>query len=398
MRNLERRGQARGQVCGRDSVGAGAVIMIEQVVPTASSRVKKAALLIGVLAAASIPAMGQDAESKGPAESGCSVVLSRPGDMKDIVSNALLRDWKRPEADVNAFLADAESTYATGQELLRAAARRFGIDEANLAAAVERSRHCNCTHGPVPAGRPVAPNDGRPEERASGGVAADVSEFARDVTLHVVLHELGHALIREFDVPVLGNEETMADAFATHYLTTHLPDRAVDVLEARTTSLMIEAREVPRAEWTVRGEHDNDARRAFQIAALAVAADPVKYASVAKIVEMSDRDVQQARDYGAEIHRSWRRILAPLWMPDGVRSMEARVVCDPESGLSNPSSSVRLEAELESIVTRFDWHSQVTVRFVAGDGRAGWSRSARTITVPSAYIRRFVEQGKVAGF
>lgn len=229
-----------------------------------------------------------------------------------------------------------------------------------------------------------------PRDRA-GAEVAQVSSFARDVTLHVVLHELGHALIREFDLPVLGNEETMADAFATHYLTTHLPERAVAVLVARTTSLMIEAREVARAEWPVRGEHDNDARRAFQIAALAVAADPVKYAPVARVVEMSDADAQKAGDYGAEVHRAWRRILAPLWMPDAVRTKEARVVCDPGSGFS---TSVGLAAELEAIVTRFDWHSQVTVRFVAGDGRAGWNRSARTITVNSEYIRRFVQQGE----
>lgn len=226
----------------------------------------------------------------------------------------------------------------------------------------------------------------------------EVSEFARDVTLHVVLHELGHALIREFDLPVLGNEETMADAFATHFLTAHLPDRAVNVLRARTLSLMIEAREVARAEWPVSGEHDNDARRAFQIAALAVAADPVKYASVAEVVEMSERDIAKARDYGAEIHRSWRRILTPLWMPAGVRSAEARVVSEDEDGLSDQLRAVGLWAELESIVTRFDWHSQVTVRFAAGDGGAGWNRSARTITVPSAYIQRFIQQGQRAKF
>ena len=64
-------------------------------------------------------------------------------------------------------------------------------------------------------------------------VASDKAiEFAEDVVLHVDLHEIGHALIREFDLPVLGNEETMADAFATHYLAYHLPERALDVLTA----------------------------------------------------------------------------------------------------------------------------------------------------------------------
>ncbi len=332
------------------------------------------------------------------AEPACSVDLTTPGMMKDIVSNAVMRGLKRPEADVRAFLKNAETRYATGQDLLRAAAIHFEVDEAQMALEVERFRHCNCEHDSIAGGRRMAPEDSRPEDRNGREGVVEFSAFARDVTLHVVLHELGHALIREFDLPVLGNEETMADAFATHYLTTHLPDRAVDVLRARTSSLMIEARENPREEWDVRGEHDNDARRAFQIAALAVAADPAKYDSVAQGVGMSEQDIQKARDYGAEIHRSWRRVLARLWMPDDVRSTETRVVCDPENKSFVQLGSVGLVAELESILTRFDWHSQITIHFAAGDGEAGWSRAKRTVTVHSEYLRRFFDQGKAAGF
>ena len=223
-----------------------------------------------------------------------------------------------------------------------------------------------------------------------------VSRFAQDVTLHVVLHELGHALIREFDLPILGNEETMADAFATCYLTTYLPDRAVDVLKARTTSLMLEAKEVPRAEWTIKGEHNSDARRAYQIAILAVAADSDKYRPVALAAGLTEDDIRRGRDYGAEIHRSWRRILKPLWMPDGQPSGEARVRFDTSNKLVKQLCSDEFLKELKSVITRFDWHSQVTIYFAEGYGGAGWSRSKRTITVNSEYVRRFVEQGKLA--
>ena len=320
----------------------------------------------------------------------CKIDLANPGNMKDIVSNALRLGLDVPEKDIRTFLAGAESKYANGADLLTAAAGHFKLDEAVLAAKVEEFRHINCRH----------PGGGAYREPGAGGeLFADVAvtPFARDVTLHVVLHELGHALIREFDIPVLGNEETVADAFATYYLTTYMPDRAVDVLKSRTMSLMIEAGEASQqVDWS--GEHDHDARRANQIAALAVAADPVKYKPVADVVGLSDDDIGDARDYGSEIRRSWRRVLTPLWMPEGAESTEARVVYDESVFLRRlcapvPDGGGGLASEVEAAIKRFDWHSQVTVRFVDGEGGAAWSRGNRTVTVNSAYVRRFIDQG-----
>jgi hypothetical protein len=226
------------------------------------------------------------------------------------------------------------------------------------------------------------------------GASDEVSAFAHDVTLHVVLHELAHGLVREFDLPILGNEETLADSFATIYLTTHMPDRALDVLTARTRSLMIEAKEIPRNEWTVHGEHNSDARRAYQIAALAVAADREKYRPVAEIVGMTDDEISSSCDYGTEIYRSWRRILQPLWLPEGLESSETRFRYD-DGDIIGQLERRGITQEIETAVKRFDWHSQITVQFVEGDGGAGWNRSRRTITVYSEYVQRFIEQGKL---
>ena len=345
-------------------------------------------------------ALTQDIKATRPPEVPCTVDLTLPGTMKDILSNVLNRSIKRPTADVRSFLDTTVNQFVTGDELMKATAEHFGIDPATLAAEVERFRHINCKHAPLDDPRYLPPDASRPSDppAPSPGTVetVELTPFARDVTLHVVLHELGHALVREFDLPVLGNEETMADAFATHYLTTHMPDRALDVLVARTTSLMIEAREVSRSEWSVSGEHDNDARRAFQIAALAIAADRTKYAPVAEVVGMSEEDVKKATDYGAEIHRSWRRALASLRMPPGKASTEARVESDDANGTFADAESAKLPDELAAVVKSFDWHSLVTIRFAAGDGGAAWNRSKRTITVHNGYLRRFVEQGKLA--
>lgn len=316
----------------------------------------------------------------------CDVNLEAVGGMSDVLSNALIRGLSAPEREVAALLAGADDKYEDGHEVFRAAASHFKLSEDALAAEVMKFKHVNCMH-PGGGRAYAAPlDDGRP-----------VSAFARDVTLHVVLHEIGHALIREFDLPVLGNEETAADAFATYFVATHMPDRAVDVLVARTRSLMIEANETPEVDW--RGEHDDDARRAYQIAALAIAADPQKYQPVAQVVGMTEQEIKEAADYGGEIRRAWRRVLSPLWMPEGVTSAEAQVKVDRESPFlvrvceaASPQGR-GLASEIEAAIVRFDWHSQVTVQFVEGDGGAAWNRSRRTVTVHSAYVRRFIAQG-----
>ena len=313
-----------------------------------------------------------------PEAHACGVDLARVGQMEDILSNALTRGLGFDGSRVREYLVQTRASCADGPQLLSKAATDFVVDPSKLAAEVERFRHVNC-------GAELA---------LEGADMRPLTPFARDVTLHVVLHELGHALIREFDLPVLSNEETMADAFATHYLTAHLPERALDVLSARVASLECEAGDVPRAQWSVAGEHDSDARRARQIAALAVAADPKKYQPVADLVGLSPDDVRSAADYGTEIHRSWRRILGALWMPQGLASLEAAVEVEGQGRTLDDLKASGLPLELETIVRRFDWHSRVEIRFVVGDGGAGWSRSARAVTVHSAYVQRFIAQGE----
>ena len=156
---------------------------------------------------------------------------------------------------------------------------------------------------------------------------------------------------------------------------------------------MIEAHEVPRDQWTVRGEHDNDARRAYQIAALAIAADKEKYAGVAEIVGMSKRNIDKACDYGSEIHQAWRRTLSPLMMPAGKVSKLALLRADKSTRAFVDAGKPSLASTIESAFQRINWPSQVTVDFVWGPGRAAWSRENRTVTVNSEYLQRFIAQG-----
>jgi len=85
-----------------------------------------------------------------PATPQCAVDLRIAGKMKDIISNVLMRAEHKPESEVQAFLKDAESRYATGDDLLKAAAEHYKIDQKRLATLVEHWRHINCKHAAIP--------------------------------------------------------------------------------------------------------------------------------------------------------------------------------------------------------------------------------------------------------
>lgn len=349
------------------------------------------ALMLSVIAVAIPRCQGQE-KPEQPAVN-CSVDLELTGTMSDIVSNALILGFEKDESKVAAYLGASKKDFRLagkvrgGHEFAIAAAKEFDIKEETLFAAIEEYRHCNCRHE----GGDAVGTEKASMEKSNG----KVSEFAENVLVHVVLHEIGHGLVREFDLPILGNEETLADSFATYYIATHMPERGMEILEARVSSLMIEAREVPRAQWTVKGEHNSDARRAYQIVAIAMAIDASKFAPLASLVDMNQSDIRKAVDYGSEIQRSWRRILKPLWMSGGQKSNEARTIIEEQSEFAEAISGGKLHREIDDALKSFDWHSQVKVVFASGDGGAGWSRSKRTVTVQDGYVRRFNQQSSL---
>ena len=46
----------------------------------------------------------------------------------------------------------------------------------------------------------------------------DLYTFALNATIGTLMHEIGHALIDMYDIPVFANEEDVADSFLTYYL------------------------------------------------------------------------------------------------------------------------------------------------------------------------------------
>ena len=56
---------------------------------------------------------------------------------------------------------------------------------------------------------------------------------------------MGHAFLREFDLPIFGPEEAIADDFATVFIHLIFPERAEAIISARADQSLVDADEVP---------------------------------------------------------------------------------------------------------------------------------------------------------
>jgi hypothetical protein len=215
---------------------------------------------------------------------------------------------------------------------------------------------------------------------------APLSKATQDALLHVLAHEIGHAMLREFDLPILGPEEDIADDFATVYIHMMLPDRAGAIVAARARQHMADGE---TAE--VFSEYRSDEQRAGRSICLLYGLDPEHHEELARSFGLDGDAAEDCRDFAPEVGRSWRRIIETYRMPETALVTEvgsdfadtptARSVA--ESGLMEPA--YRLLAGI-------DWHSRITFAIEPCDGSSFWSRNGRRITICEPYIQRFEEQ------
>lgn len=221
---------------------------------------------------------------------------------------------------------------------------------------------------------------------ATTATADTVPTHAQDLFLRKVAHEMGHALIREFDLPVLTSEEMITDDFATVFMGLYMPDRAVDVTRA-----FFRFEFYDNDQEGLYSDYLNGERRAARAVCLLFGMDSDRFGAIAAEVGLDGDDAARCADSAPEIARSWRRILAPLMRPDDARITETGVIADPDSRYFDSLTAAGTIDDTMTMLAMIDWHSLIRLNVAQCDGSAGWSRNARTITVCGAYIARFIQ-------
>jgi hypothetical protein len=224
-------------------------------------------------------------------------------------------------------------------------------------------------------------------------------EFVFGNTLFVTTHELGHALVSEMDLPVLGREEDAADDFAI--LT------ALRIGDSLSHRVLVEAAK----GWFLSAQRDKkkgdapyyydrhglNEQRAYQIVCLMVGSDPVKFKDLADETKLPpERRRSCGWDFDTAV-RSWLRVMAPHRRAPDQPKTRIDVVYGEAKGVLELyprvfSATRFLETVAEHAADRYAWPAPITLEMrTCGESGARWTVPLRKLHVCYELIREFAD-------
>ena len=220
-------------------------------------------------------------------------------------------------------------------------------------------------------------------------------EFVIGNTLFVLTHELGHGVINEFNMPVLGREEDAADSFAIV--------TALKMGSAASERVLIEAAkgQVFSAKRDKKDgnalafydEHGLDLQRAYTIVCFMVGAEPEKYTQLAKDTKLPEYRQKGCAYEWKNMEWSWEEMLKKNLRGDKPR-MDVKVTYEDNKKFAVQEHILKKIGLLEAIVAnatnRFAWPNQWSVEAKScGDANASWR--SRKLTLCYELAGYFIE-------
>lgn len=225
---------------------------------------------------------------------------------------------------------------------------------------------------------------------------------------NTMIHEFGHALVSEFELPVDGSEEDAVDALANVVM--------VGENDSEYLDRMIEA---VADDWFIQGEYDESdgpsedghaipEDRAMAVVCILVGSDPEYFAEVADHAGLNAAEQDDCRDVYETAHAHWDAALAEHYLAeDEEPSIEIPIYYgEPAVGMEMVAEFIEASGLIEDIVEQMRWTlrfpNPITVSVEScGEENAFWSPDDRQITlcheIVLGYYHRATEIAPDAG-
>lgn len=234
----------------------------------------------------------------------------------------------------------------------------------------------------------------------------DRVEFVMGNATFVVLHEIAHAVIQDYDLPMLGNGEDAADTLAAVSLIRR--DRAEPVRDFRYIRMLLMAADAQRVLWNTGLERDNpvtylanhplSVQRAARIACLAYGSDPEVLEPLPEIVGLPEFRTDWCDGEYADAEKAW------LWVRDSYVRKAAATTSEHSFyyGRARGEQAGRIRSWLEenkmlertlAVINRLPIleHELTLITRSCGSPEAYWDANTRNMVVCYELLGAFYE-------
>jgi Putative metallopeptidase len=217
----------------------------------------------------------------------------------------------------------------------------------------------------------------------------DRVEFVAGNTLVLLSHELGHVLIAEMHLPLLGREEDAADTYAAlRMLTFGTSFSQHELAQAAQGWFLNDRRDQEIGEKPLYyDEHNLSQQRAYQILCLMVGSDPDKFKGLADQMKMPDERQRTCKRDFAKTSEGWQTVLKPWLREPGDPETKIDVAYGDGKGMfdgvANMFRSIRfLETVAANSAMKYKWPHPFTLK-MESCGRPGtdYDDEARIVTI-----------------
>ena len=217
----------------------------------------------------------------------------------------------------------------------------------------------------------------------------DRVEFVIGNTLFILLHEMGHVLIHELQLPILGREEDAADTYAVLRLLRIGSSFSQVVLTDASKGWFYSDRRDQQlgAPMLYYDEHGLNQQRAYQIVCLMYGSDPIKFKELADQSKLPDTRRESCKNDFARASSSWETVLAPHRRSPDQPKTDIEVVYGEAKGpfevFAHSFRTVRfLETVANAAENQYVWPEPFTLEMQSCDGpNAGWDDERRSIRI-----------------
>lgn len=203
----------------------------------------------------------------------------------------------------------------------------------------------------------------------------------------IMHHEIGHALVDQFGLPVIGQEEDAVDAFATLMVLETYEEPAPILLDAAATWFAFDRIfKADGGEHTYYDEHDLDIQRAYRILCIAHGYDQDSFAEEARKRAIPDERLESCEYDSALALESWDLLLTDALRNEETPGGKVSVELAPSKDFDDLREELKENGVMSDIATwidtTYDWPAPLTLAAAeCGEVNAFYDPEQRRITM-----------------